>query len=149
VDWVGMSLYHWGNAYPWGENEIPESGKFLAQLTGNYHGLNGDDRAVPDFYTIYHMQHGKPVAIPETAAFFDPLKGGPDELIIKQFWWRQVFDPVLLMGFPGIKMINWFEHAKNESEVGGAWIDWRVTGSSLIANQFRVDLPLDQLVFAP
>jgi len=114
----------WGNAYPWGENEIPESGKFLAQLTGNYHGLNGDDRAVPDFYTIYHMQHGKPVAIPETASFFDPLKGGPDELIIKQFWWRQVFDPALLMGFPGIKMINWFEHAKNESEVGGAWIDW-------------------------
>ena len=35
VDWVGMSLYHWGNAYPWGENEVPEAGKFIAQLTGN------------------------------------------------------------------------------------------------------------------
>ncbi|MDQ1085223.1 MULTISPECIES: glycosyl hydrolase [Microbacterium] len=30
VDWVGMSLYHWGSAYPWGENEMPEPGKFAA-----------------------------------------------------------------------------------------------------------------------
>ena len=52
VDWVGMSLYHWGNAYPWGENEIPEAGKFIAQLTGTYDGLNGDDSPLPDFYEI-------------------------------------------------------------------------------------------------
>jgi hypothetical protein len=149
VDWVGMSLYHWGNAYPWGENEIPEAGKFFAQLTGNYSGLNGDDRSVPDFYATYYVQHGKPIAIPETAAFFDPAKGGPDELILKQFWWRQVYDPALLAGFPGIKMINWFEHAKNESEVGDAWIDWRVTGSSSIVDKYRADLPISQLIFAP
>ena len=72
VDWVGMSLYHWGNAYPWGENEIPEAGKFIAQLTGNYNGLNGDDRAIPDFYEVYYKGHGKPLAIPETAAFYNP-----------------------------------------------------------------------------
>ena len=53
VDWVGMSLYHWGSAYPWGENEIPEAGKLLAQVTGEYDGLNGDERAVPDFYGTY------------------------------------------------------------------------------------------------
>ena len=28
VDWVGMSLYHWGAAYPWGENELTEPNKF-------------------------------------------------------------------------------------------------------------------------
>ena len=72
VDWVGMSLYHWGNAYPWGENEVPEAGKFIAQLTGNYSGLNGDDSALPDFYEVYFKGHGKPLAIPETAAFFNP-----------------------------------------------------------------------------
>jgi hypothetical protein len=43
VDWVGMSLYHWGSAYPWGENELPEPGKFVAQLRGNYNGANGDE----------------------------------------------------------------------------------------------------------
>jgi hypothetical protein len=47
VDWVGMSLYHWGGAWPWGENEVPEPGKFLAQLTGEYVGLGGDDRNLP------------------------------------------------------------------------------------------------------
>lgn len=34
VDWVGMSLYHWGNTHPWGANVVPEPGKFLQQLTG-------------------------------------------------------------------------------------------------------------------
>ena len=93
VDWVGMSLYHWGNAYPWGENEIPEAGKFIAQLTGNYSGLNGDDSALPDFYEVYFKGHGKPLAIPETAAFFNPGISGPAEIEIKQAWWRQVLDP--------------------------------------------------------
>ncbi len=27
VDWVGMSLYHWGARYPWGENELPGTGQ--------------------------------------------------------------------------------------------------------------------------
>ena len=26
VDWVGMSLYHWGSSYPWGANALPGSG---------------------------------------------------------------------------------------------------------------------------
>src|SRR5205823_9919968 len=76
VDWVGMSLYHWGSAYPWGENEVPEPGKFLAQLTGAYAGANGDERLVPDFYAVYGEMHHKPVAITETAAFYAPAAGG-------------------------------------------------------------------------
>jgi hypothetical protein len=143
-----MSLYHWGNAYPWGENEIPENGKFVEQLTGTYKGLNGDDSAIPDFYGIYYEDHGKPLAIPETAAFYDPAIGGADELSIKQLWWRQVFDPALLSSYPGIKMINWFEHEKTESEVGGKLIDWRALGTPTVAEQFRSDLPLELLVFA-
>lgn len=149
VDWVGMSLYHWGSAYPWGENEIPEAGKFLALLTGNYNGLNGDARAVPDFYEVYYKMHGKPVAIPETAAFYDPARTGPDELTLKESWWRQVFDPALLAAYPGIKMINWFEWKKPESEDRGAVVDWRALGSPALAQQFRADLPLDRLIFAP
>ena len=149
TDWVGMSLYHWGSAYPWGENEIPEEGKFIAQLTGSYFGLNGDDRAIPDFYAVYFAGHGKPVAIPETAAFYDPALPGPGEAILKQAWWRQVLDPALLNAYPGIKMINWFEWIKPENEVGGSLIDWRSLGSPDVAEQFRADLPVDKLVFAP
>ena len=148
VDWVGMSLYHWGNIHPWGENEIAENGKFLAQLTGTYKGLNGDDSALPDFYATYYEQHGKPMAIPETAAFYYPQGNGPEEIYIKELWWRQVFDPALLSSRPGIKMINWFEHAKTENEVGGKLVDWRALGTPTVADQFRVDLPLDWLIFA-
>ncbi len=50
---------------------------------------------------------------------------------------------------PGIKMINWFEHAKTESEVGGALVDWRALGSPTIAAQFQADLPMGMLTFAP
>jgi hypothetical protein len=149
VDWVGMSLYHWGGAYPWAENEIPEAGKFEAQLSGNYSGLNGDDTAVPDFYEVYGKQHSKPVAIPETAAFYDPARGGPDELVLKRAWWRQVFGAGFLDTHPRIKMINWFEWHKPESEAAGAWIDWRVLGSPAIAEAFRLDLPGERLLFAP
>ena len=149
VDWVGMSLYHWGNSYPWGENEIPEAGKFSAQLTGSYNGLNGDESSIPDFYEDYFKGHGKPLAIPETAAFYNPELSGAGELEIKQAWWRQVLDPEMLTAHPGIKMINWFEWNKPENEVGGAMIDWRALGSTPVAEQFRADLPLDKLVFAP
>jgi hypothetical protein len=148
VDWVGMSLYHWGSAYPWGENEMPEPGKFASQLAGTYDGLNGDESAVPDFYEIYYGEHGKPLAIPETAAFYVPAHAGADELAIKESWWRQVFDPGFLAAHPGIKMINWFEWSKPESEAAGALVDWRALGSEQIAAQFRLDLPLNRLIFA-
>ncbi len=149
VDWVGLSLYHWGSTYPWGENELPEAGKFRAQLHGEYRGLNGDDSAIPDFYETYWTVHNKPVAIPETAAFYDPAQTNVSELTLKQAWWRQVLDPSFLAAHPGIKMIDWFEWNKAEAEAGGALIDWRALGSPPIAEQFRRDLPLDHLIFAP
>lgn len=149
VDWVGMSLYHWGGAYPWGENEDPETGKFAAQLTGEYNGQNGDERAVPDFYRVFCGAHRKPLAIPETAAFYDPARMGSDELMLKQLWWRQVLDPAFLAAYPEIKMINWFEWIKPEDEAGGALVDWRALGSPAIAEKFRADLPRDRLIFVP
>ena len=148
VDWVGLSLYHWGSSYPWGDNELPEDGKFAAQLHGAYVGLNGDDSAIPDFYDAYWAGHHKPVAIPETAAFYDPARRGVDELQLKQAWWRQVLDPAFLAAHPGIKMIDWFEWLKPEAEAAGALIDWRALGSPAIEEQFRRDLPLDRLIFA-
>jgi hypothetical protein len=129
VDWVGMSLYHWGDAWPWGENEVPEPGKFVAQLTGEYVGLGGDDRGLPDFHGVYGVQHGKPVAVPETAAFSAPGAGGAGELAVKQAWWQQVSDPRLPALLPRLAMVNWFEWSKQEPEVGTE-VDWRAVGSA-------------------
>jgi hypothetical protein len=147
VDWVGMSLYHWGGEFPWGENELPEPNKFANQLTGNYSGANGDDSPVSDFYQVYGEAHGKPVAIPETAALFNPAAGGEGELAIKQAWWGQLFDPATAARFPQLKMINWFEWDKDEEEVKGR-VDWTVTNTPAVRDAFIAALP-DWLRYAP
>jgi hypothetical protein len=147
VDWVGMSLYHWGATYPWGENELPEPRKFADQLTGNYFGANGDDTLLPDFYHVYGEGHGKPVAIPETAALFAPGAAGGNELAIKEAWWGQLFDPATAAQFPQLKMINWFEWDKHEVEVKGR-VDWTVTNTPEVRDAFIAALP-DWLRYGP
>lgn len=140
VDWVGISLYHWGTTYPWGENEVPAPGKFLAELTGNFHGPGTDERIVPDFYGIYGTQHRKPVAISETAALYAPHNAGAPQQAVKQAWWRQVFSPDLLQRLPQLKLIDWFEWDKLEQEIGSR-VDWTVTTQPAIRDAFRNDLP--------
>jgi glycosyl hydrolase family 26 len=147
VDWVGMTLYHWGDQWPWGKNVVPEDGKFAAQLTGTYNGAGGDQRDVPDFYHVYAEGHGKPLAIPETAAFYNTTVGGDSELQVKQAWWHQVFSPVLLQRFPYLKMINWFEWRKPEAEVQDAIVDWSATLDPIVRAAFLADLPRDRLRF--
>jgi hypothetical protein len=148
VDWVGMSLYHWGDRWPWGRNVLPEAGKFAAKLTGTYDGTAGDERDLPDFYETYAVGHSKPMAIPETAAFYRPtVKAGADELALKRAWWRQVFSPATLVEFPRIRLIDWFEQRKYETEVSDV-VDWRVSGDPAIAEAFLGDLPTG-FVFAP
>jgi len=137
VDWVGMSLYHWGAAYPWGENEVPEAGKFTAQLTGTYVGDAGDERTVPDFYDEYATRRSKPVAIPETGALFQPELAGEPEAAVKLPCLEQVFDLDLATRLPQLRMINWFEWRKPESEIGGSIIDWRTTTDPTLATAFR------------
>lgn len=140
VDWVGISLYHWGNQRPWGNNEVAEGGKFLAMLTGSYTGTAGDDAQVPDFYQVYGVDHNRPVAIPETAAIFTPSRGGVSEKEVKQAWWRQVFAEDTHAKFPQLKMINWFEWSKYEIEINDQ-VDWRSAGSPAIRDAFLSDLP--------
>ncbi len=139
VDWVGMSLYHWGNTYPWGKNQAPEREKFLAQLTGGYRGAAGDDTAIPDFHALA-LRHCKPLAIAETAAFYRLGGGGDAELNIKQQWWQQVFRSDVPEILPQVKMINWFEWEKFETETGGR-VNWGVTKDPALADHFRTALP--------
>ncbi|OUE24235.1 glycoside hydrolase family 26 protein [Clavibacter michiganensis] len=140
VDWVGMSLYHWGSEHPWGENVLPEEGKFAAQLTGEYAGLDGDQTAVPDFYGVYGIEHGKPVAIPETAALVVPRGDDAGERAIKQAWWAQVLSDDTAARFPELKMVNWFEWDKEEAEVGES-VDWTVLGDPATRAAFAEELP--------
>ena len=135
VDWVGMSLYHWGNAYPWGENEVPEANAFVAQLTGQYSGLDGDHTAAPDFYATYVEGRGKPMAVPETAALFNTTTLGL-EADIKSAWWEQIFSDETRARLPGLRMVNWFEWRKSEPELAGAVVDWRASAAEDLAIDF-------------
>ncbi|HVM04969.1 MAG TPA: hypothetical protein VM242_07350 [Acidimicrobiales bacterium] len=139
VDWVGMSLYHWGSAYPWGENELPEPGKFVAQLTGEYDGAGGDDTALPDFSAVWSVGRDKPLAVTETAAFHAPGRGGADAAETKRRWWGQVLDPAARERVPRLAMVNWFEWDKQEQEVGGR-VDWTVTRHPRLAGEFGAAL---------
>jgi hypothetical protein len=67
-----MSLYHWGLAHPWGENELPRPGTFAAMLRGEGLGAHAPGGVVPDFYATYAEGRDKPLAIVETGILYDP-----------------------------------------------------------------------------
>jgi hypothetical protein len=137
-----------GNAHPWGENELPETNAYVARLTGTYHGANGDESAIPDFYADYVVGHDKPTSITETAILYDPAGPGPSEPELKTAWWRQVFDTSIRDRFPRIAMVNWFEWRKQEVEVGKV-IDWRISADPSLARSLLAELPDGWLRFAP
>jgi hypothetical protein len=140
VDWVGMTLYHWGVTYPWFENEMPLPNSFAGSLTGTYQGLT------PNFYARYCADgvHNKPMAIAETAAFYNTEQPGPGEFNLKQAWWQQVFniggDSLaaldVALHFPKLKCIAWFDQYKQEAEAKNSWIDWRVSADQRIRSAF-------------
>ena len=142
VDWVGMTLYHWGVNFPWLENETPPPNNFAATLRGT-----GHQPPIPDFYARYCADgaHDKPLAIPETAAFYNPHQpAGPGEFLIKQAWWRQLFNVSdddtnsvnIAVQLPKLKCINWFDHYKPEAEARYDWIDWRISAHPVIREAF-------------
>ncbi len=127
VDWVGMSLYFWGLAYPWGENELPPAGTFVGLMAGS--------GSVPDFYAGYAEQFSKPLAIVETAAFYRPGGGEVSESQIKSAWLAQVFGAKTSARFPRLRMVNWFEWRKTEPEVD-AIVDWRIAADPALRAAF-------------
>lgn len=134
VDWVGMTLYHWGIDFPWLENEVPPTNSFVKSLTGTYQG------SIPNFYEQYCLDPArrKPMAITETAAFYNTQMPGPSEMRIKQGWWTQLF--AAATEFPMLKCINWFDEYKRESVAQNNLIDWRVSANPQICAAFVSDL---------
>jgi len=136
VDIVGLTMYHWGNGWPWGENEVPTPGEFRSQVRGTYQGPLGDQRPVPDFYADYAQKRGKPFAVFETAALSRPSnRGGDTEADIKRTWIAQVLDPTLRVDLPAFTLALWFEHAKQETDTG--FVDWRATADPDLAAYLR------------
>ncbi|HEY8701829.1 MAG TPA: glycosyl hydrolase [Arthrobacter sp.] len=149
VDWVGLTLYHFGDVYPWGENETPEPGKLAAKITGTYKSGLVDETAVPDFYATYAAGHAKPFAISETAALYNTARtDGAAALDIKSAWWNQLFDPAFSTRFPLLKLALWFEYTKEETEPANQVIDWRATADPATLARFREAVP-SRFIMAP
>lgn len=144
VDWVGLTIYHWGVTYPWLENEPPFPSEFASTM--NAANSSGTTAFARWFYSRYCSDgvHNKPLAIAETAAFYNTEQPGANELAMKQAWFRQLYNisgasadgPDVAVTFPKMKCINWFDHYKRESEAQSQFIDWRVSANPLVRNAF-------------
>ena len=140
VDWVGLTVDHWGYVWPWDRNVVPEAGSFVAKIEGAYDGSSGDWRSIPNFYARYAVADHKPFMIAETSALYLPeVKSGASDLAIKRAWWRQVLGSHVVSEFPDLKAIMWFEYDKVEGN--GEYISWSVMRSARLVRAFRRDLP--------
>ncbi|MEU7145086.1 glycosyl hydrolase [Nocardia sp. NPDC046473] len=142
VDWVGISLYHFGNLYPWGANITPEPGKFAGKITGEYRDPDTSVRE-PNFYQRYAERTGKPMAISETSALFNPSRNGEGatNLEIKSAWWQQITADDIPARFPNLRLINWFEQDKTEADVPGGVTSWTITRDPQIRDEFTAAVP--------
>ena len=136
VDWVGMSLFHWGDAYPWDRQTVPERGKFLAQLRGSYGGASGAVASLPDFVQRYSVDTGKPFAVTETAARWSPGQPGPAPQLMREAWLAQVFDPAVRAALPTLRMVTWLDWRRREPETRTT-VDWRISADPSAAAAWR------------
>ena len=140
VDWVALTLYHFGLDYPYGENELPEPGRVAQALHGLYdgNGQHEDQSALPDFYGTWAVGHAKPMALAETGALFNetPTAPGASALDLKSAWLEQVYGAAVRRDFPLLKMVNWFEIRKQEDEAKGV-VDWRATADPTLLGLLR------------
>ena len=124
VDWVGISIYHYSNDFPYKSNDIPPADKFESQLTGRVPG-NGVSFNIYEMFSgsgaggqpVSASQGGKPFFVAETAATIFPgvrdtttntwyAPPGNDPVTratIRQAWWRQFLSPAFLARYPKLK----------------------------------------------
>ncbi|KAJ3412639.1 hypothetical protein HDV05_000450 [Chytridiales sp. JEL 0842] len=129
VDWVGISIYHYGSQWPWINNVAPEPNKFEGYLQGNVRPEWGHY----PFYTWFSSPTGcnvstgnKPFFLVETGSTYhyaytnttrnpDPLPNlDVSRVTVKQSWWRQFLNVDFMNRFPNIKAVCFFEFVKSE-----------------------------------
>jgi hypothetical protein len=156
VDWVGFSIYHYGNIETWAEpngwttNDIPAPGKvedivYGRNGYGTYHfyemfsgsGAGGNPRS--------RSRGGKPFFISESSAtvflainnnmtgnWLRANNTSPEFRVrMKQNWWRQLLNATFLEKFPKIKGLSFFEFVKYEET---SWRDFTILGKGTEIN---------------
>ncbi|KAJ3058479.1 hypothetical protein HDU99_006786, partial [Rhizoclosmatium hyalinum] len=152
VDWVGLSIYTYGNSYPWINNAIPSPRKFEGLLQG----LEPDDPKQTwgnkPFYTYFSSSAGspgysagsKPFIVAETGAAYHfawknaSRAGAPDQTItraqMKKAWWESFLNPAFIAKYPMFKAVCTFEFVKSEEET---WRDFSNFGGAPGSDAFK------------
>lgn len=153
VDWVGISIYHYGQQWPWIQNSIPEPNKFEGYLQGNVK----PDWGTKPFYTYFSSPTGvrdnltnavisagnKPFIVPETGATYhfawvEPRastekygSAAPNQtttrIQVKEAWWKSFLNPEFVAKYPKIKAVGTFEFIKSEEDT---WRDFSNLGAA-------------------
>lgn len=144
VDWVGLSLYHYGDRQDFGNNAAPLRGELDARLADRFgYGVRQRRTSFHDRYA----SRDRPMLV-ETAALYNTAEdGGASELALKQAWWRQVLDATST--HPAIGAISWLELARPEAEIDDAVADWRATHTADLAGALRADLAASEVRLGP
>jgi hypothetical protein len=159
VDWVGMSLYHFGTYYPWGKDVLPPAGEFAGELRGTYHPTY-QPMTASDFYGVYAKGFGKPVMMSETGAWFTPdtanYPGAASEQAIKTAWWDQIV--AALAALPRLKAIVFFDAVQDPAKVTepGSFspplttpIQWQFDRTPQLVAAFLAHFPANEFRYAP
>ncbi|MHA7209732.1 OpgC domain-containing protein [Arthrobacter sp. MDT1-65] len=150
VDWVGLSLYHFGSYEQGGTRSadgtreysgaittsvVPERDKFADQLAGTYGAAPGAPRI--DFAKDYAAAKGKRLFV-QTAALHDPEDAeSVPGAEIKRAWLDQLFDPAVAERYPEIGMIAWLEASRPEPEAQGHTVDWGLSADEATTATLR------------
>jgi hypothetical protein len=158
VDWVGLTLYHYGpdrgridnelddpgEGGETGEEEsatgfdidrVPGEGALRARLNEVYnYGTRAPTRP---FYDRFADGFDKPFLM-DTGALWIPDRRGDPELDIKRAWWRQVLRAD--KDWPRIAGVLWLEERRREAEARDRIVDWRATRTPELAEALLRDL---------
>lgn len=149
VDWVGMTMYHFGRQPAFGDGLRPEPGEVVARLSEKYGYGSAAPSGRTSFYDRYSRSTGTPFAL-ETGILTVPGRSGDDpELAVKRDWWRQVLSPAVRASYPNLAAIAWLEKQRPEDEVDGADVDWRATHTEQLASALKADLARDGIATGP
>ena len=144
VDWVGLSLYHYGDRQDFGNNAAPAAGEFEARLDDRFgYGVQQQRRSFHDRYAT----RTRPMLVETSALFNTAYDRGDSERRLKQAWWRQVLAGAA--DHPAIGAISWLELARPEAEIDDEVADWRATHTPGLARALRADLDASDVALGP
>lgn len=146
VDWVGLSLYYFGQRGAFGDNDLPRDGEYAERLDEEWGYATTQDRDVREPFYERFAREDQPMLV-ETGALFNPDGAKQDETALKQAWWSQVLAEA--EDHPLVAGITWLERVRAEAEVGGATVDWRAAEIGDLAEALGEDLAASDVTLGP